>query len=83
MPPIEEYTPPEVPDEVLPAPPSPGLSFRYNNQMGPGAYPGMFMRNPTSGPSGGGRYLRGGGLARKGVGQALSHGGKVKPSKKR
>lgn len=46
---------------------------------------GAMFKRPESGTNwpGQGRGMRGGGLARKGVGQALSHGGKVKPSKKR
>lgn len=77
MPEVEEYTPPEVPDEVLPAPPR-RAPLAYEN-MGP-----MFKRQesgtnwPGQGRGNFGRPMRGGGLAKKGVGQALAKGGLVK-----
>ena len=58
----------------------PGLSFNYDTPMPEGMAPGNYMRNPTQKPAGavtrGG--MRGGGLAKKGVGQALAKGGLVK-----
>jgi len=56
-------------------------SYRYDIELGPGMSPGNYMRNPTAMQTREGRTsrgLKGGGLARKGVGQALAKGGLVK-----
>ena len=77
--PLEEYTPPEVTDDMLPAPPQRGLSYNYNTKLGPGMSLGNYMRNPTAMQTRDGQTRRGlkaGGLARKG--KTLAKGGLVK-----
>lgn len=59
----------------------PGLSYRYDTKLAPGMSIGNYMRNPTAMQTREGRTsrgLKGGGLARKGIGQALAKGGLVK-----